>query len=141
MTSSHAADEQAMNPQYPGWSSTVNTSNQNSPNRREHALRPPLLTTALSGIQYQHGTTPISSTSLSSPFIHGSPYAASPANGRSASSASMSSRQPAAYSVPYNPQDWGPLGAPAQNQYSHAGNQLRIAPPQRAHAGWCLFKH
>ncbi|KAJ6171018.1 hypothetical protein N7470_000085 [Penicillium chermesinum] len=132
MTSSHA-DEQPMNPQYPGWSSTAaSTSNQNSPNRREHAVQPPLLTTALGGVHYQHGTTPISSTSLSSPFIHGSPYVSSPANVRSASSTSMSGRQPAAYSVPYNPQDWGPMGNPAQAQYP-SGNQLRITPQSRPH--------
>ncbi|KAJ5778041.1 hypothetical protein N7520_001287 [Penicillium odoratum] len=125
MASNHAGDEQ----QYTGWSSTAANSNQPSPNRRDHAVQPPLLTTALSGLQFHHGTTPLSSTSLSSPFIHThSPLVSSPANPRSTSS----SRQPANYSVPYNPQDWGPVGlAAAQAQYPHSGSQIRPAPQQR----------
>ncbi|KAJ5730053.1 uncharacterized protein N7483_004561 [Penicillium malachiteum] len=124
-SSSHTGDEQ----HYTGWSSNTSTSNQPSPNFREHALQPPLLTTALSGIHFQSGTTPLSSTSLSSPFIHGqSPAVASPAIGRSP----PSSRQPSNYNVPYNPQDWGPLGgAPAQAQYAHAGNQQRVVSQNR----------
>ncbi|KAJ5920732.1 hypothetical protein N7454_009265 [Penicillium verhagenii] len=127
MPSRHAGDEQ----QYTGWPSTAANNNQPSPNRRDHALQPPLLTTALSSLQYHHGTTPLSSTSLSSPFIHTqSPCVPSPANARSASS----SRQPANYGVPYNPQDWGPVGGgAAQNPYPPPGSQLRAAPQQRVH--------
>ncbi|KAJ5089556.1 hypothetical protein N7532_008240 [Penicillium argentinense] len=130
-TSNYASNEQPMNSQYPGWSS-----NQPSPNRREHAIQPPLLTTALGGSQFHHVNTPLSTTSLSSPFTQShSPYVASPANGRSASSSSsMASRQPAGYSVPYNPQDWGPMGAPGQAPYHQSSNTPRVAPQQRTYA-------
>lgn len=133
MAQGHAGDEQ----HYNGWSSAPgNTSNQPSPNFREHAIQPPLLTTSLSGIQFQHGhgTTPLSSTSLSSPFIHGqSPPGTSPAIGRSP----LRTRQPTNYNVPYNPQDWGPPagGAAAQAQYAHSGSQRRVIPQQRAQTG------
>ncbi|KAJ5168321.1 uncharacterized protein N7482_003915 [Penicillium canariense] len=131
LSASHAADEQPLNSQYSGWSSTANLRNQPSPNRREHAVQPPLLTTALNSSHFQHASTPLSSTSLSSPFTQGqSPAVSSPANGRSASSSSsMASRQ---YSVPYNPQDWGPVGgAPAQTAYSQPNNVHRTAPQRR----------
>lgn len=132
LASNHAGDEQ----QYSGWSSTP-ANNQPSPNRREHAVQPPLLTTALSGSQFHHASTPLSSTSLSSPFTQGhSPYVASPVNARSAPSSSMVSRQSAAYNVPYNPQDWGPMGGnSAQAQYSQSSNVHRISPQQTSHAG------
>ena len=137
LSSSHARDEQSFSPHYPGWSSTVpNPNNQPSPNRREHAVQPPLLTTALSGAHFQHGTTPLSSTSLSSPFIHGqSPAVASPAN----RSASSSSRHANAYNVPYNPQHWGPVGGggsgTVHTQYAQQSNVMRVAPQQRTHTG------
>lgn len=128
MASSHAGDEQ----HYNGWSPGIaNNNNQPSPNRRDQALQPPLLTTALSGLQFPQGTTPLSSTSLSSPFIHGqSPCVPSPATGRAA----PPSRQPANYNVPYNPQDWGPVGGTAaQAQYAHSGSQHRVVSQQRTH--------
>lgn len=133
MAPGHAGDEQ----QYTGWSSAAPNSNQPSPGRRDQAVQPPLLTTALSGLQFHHGTTPLSSTSLSSPFIHTqSPCVPSPANARSTSS----SRQTANYGVPYNPQDWGPPGpAAAQAQYPHQSSQLRVATQPRPHTGWFLF--
>lgn len=138
-TSNYAGNEQPMNPQYASWSSTA-TSNQPSPNRREHAVQPPLLTTALSGPQFHSVNTPLSTTSLSSPFTQShSPYVTSPANGRSASSSSsMASRQPTSYSVPYNPQDWGPMGGPpgsAPAPYHQSSNVPRVAPQQRTYAG------
>ncbi|CAI7601910.1 unnamed protein product [Penicillium pancosmium] len=125
-----------MNPQYAGWSSST-TSNQPSPGRREFAVQPPLLTTSLGGPQFHAVNTPLSTTSLSSPFIQShSPYVASPANGRSASSSSsMASRQAASYSVPYNPQDWGPMGGgPAQAPYHQSSSAPRVAPQQRTYA-------
>ncbi|KAJ5221667.1 uncharacterized protein N7469_010554 [Penicillium citrinum] len=125
-----------MNPQYAGWSSST-TSNQPSPNRREFAVQPPLLTTALGSSQFHPVNTPLSTTSLSSPFTQAhSPYVASPANGRSASSSSsMASRHTASYSVPYNPQDWGPMsGAPAQAPYQQSHSAPRVAPQQRGYA-------
>lgn len=133
MAPSHAGDEQ----QYTGWSSAAANNNQPSPGRRDQAVQPPLLTTALGGLQFHHGTTPLSSTSLSSPFIHTqSPCVPSPANARSTSS----SRQTTNYGVPYNPQDWGPLGpAAAQAQYPHQSSQIRVAPQPRPHTGSFLF--
>ncbi|KAJ5183685.1 hypothetical protein N7492_001301 [Penicillium capsulatum] len=131
LPSTHARDEQPFNSQYPGWSSTPAISNQPSPNRREHAVQPPLLTTALSGSSFHHASTPLSSTSLSSPFIHGqSPCVPSPANARSASSSSMASRHTTAYNIPYNPQDWDPQagGGNAHVQYSQSNNVVRVAP-------------
>lgn len=131
-----------MNPQYASWSATT-TSNQTSPNRRELAVQPPLLTTSLSGPQFHHVNTPLSTTSLSSPFTQNhSPYVASPANGRSASSSSsMASRQPANYSVPYNPQDWGPMGgAPVQAPYHQSNSVPRVAPQQRTYAGRFIYQ-
>ncbi|KAJ6089761.1 hypothetical protein N7467_004977 [Penicillium canescens] len=133
--SNHAADEQPLSNHYPGWSSTAaSPSNQQSPGRREHAVQPPLLTTALSGPQYQGlgaglglTPTPLSSTSLSSPFTHGqSPCVPSSINGRSVSSSSMASRN--AYNVPYNPQDWGPPGRPSAQGYLQPGSMHRVTP-------------
>ncbi|KAJ5606105.1 hypothetical protein N7510_008886, partial [Penicillium lagena] len=116
-----------------------------SPIRREYAVQPPLLTTALSGSQFQgHGAllTPLSSTSLSSPFTltqGQSPCVSSPGNTRSASSSSMSSRQAAAYNVPYNPRDWGPAGgASAQGAYPPMNNMVRIVPQQHTHTEMSL---
>ncbi|KAJ5567338.1 hypothetical protein N7535_006644 [Penicillium sp. DV-2018c] len=123
LASDNAGVEQPLsNHHYSGWSSTAaSPSIQPSPGRREHAVQPPLLTTGLAAPQYQGlglTPTPLSSTSLSSPFTHGqSPCVPSPMNGRSVSSSSMASRN--AYNVPYNPQDWGPPGRPqAQTQQS-----------------------
>ncbi|KAJ5781440.1 uncharacterized protein N7518_009923 [Penicillium psychrosexuale] len=127
----HAGVEQPLSNHYPGWSSTAaGPSNQPSP-RREHAVQPPLLTTALSGPQYQGlglTPTPSSSTSLSSPFTHSlSPAVPSPVNGRSVSLSSMASRN--AYNVPYNPQDWGPPGRPqSQAPYLQPGAMHRVTP-------------
>ncbi|KAJ5482698.1 hypothetical protein N7539_006144 [Penicillium diatomitis] len=120
-----------MNPDYSGWSSSATTSNYPSPGRREHAAQPLSLMTALNAAQFQHASTPLSSTSLSSPFTHGvSPAVASPHNARSASSSSMAARQ---FSMPYNPQDWGPVGGHSsqpgyaqQPTLHHAAQQQRV---------------
>lgn len=118
--------------------SWTSTGNHPSPGRREHAVRPPPLTTALSGRQFQGlGValpTPLSSTSLSSPFIaHGqSPCVSTPSNGAVAPSP-MASRH---YNVPYNPRDWGPVssssGSTAQSPYpqsSSSGSMRRMVHP------------
>ena len=40
----------------------------------------------------------------------------------------MALRHHAAYTVPYNPQDWGPVGGPtAQAAYSQSSNVHRVA--------------
>lgn len=138
LPSNHAGDEQ----QYSGWSSAP-ANHQISPSRREHAVQPPLLTTALGSSQFHPASTPLSSTSLSSPFTQGhSPYVASPVNPRSAPSSSIASRQVAAYNVPYNPQDWGPMGGPsAQTQYAQPGSVHRVLPQQRHHTGLFRILH
>lgn len=85
------------------------------PRRRQHAVQPPTLLT--STLENAHnaswGTgilTPLSTTSLSSPFsIHQpSPYPLSPAGAMRGTSPSLH-QAPAAFSAPYNPQQWGPL--------------------------------
>ncbi|KAL2866570.1 uncharacterized protein BJX67DRAFT_131753 [Aspergillus lucknowensis] len=116
------------------------TSGQPSPGRREYAIQPPPLTTAFNNHQLQglgvglgagYAATPLSTTSLSSPFTQ-SP-AVNSATSAAPGSSPMASRQ---YSVPYNPQDWGPLNnSPmnaGQSAYASSGNILRIVPHQRA---------
>lgn len=134
-----------------GWPVTniTNTSNHPSPGRREHAVQPPPLTTALNGHQFQglgvglgqgYAPTPISSTSLSSPFIQQSPCVASP-GGAAMGPSSMASRP---YNVPYNPRDWGPMsssssgGSTAQSPYpqsSTSNNMQRRMHPREPHPG------
>lgn len=131
-----------------GWPVTTNTGNHPSPGRREHAVQPPPLTTALSGHQFQGlgvglnpGYTPISSTSLSSPFIQGqSPCVASPGSGAVGPSP-MASRP---YNVPYNPRDWGPMsssssgGSTVQSpfpQSSTSSSMRRRMQPREPHPG------
>lgn len=143
-SSSNAGDELASGAQpLSSWPSPYHSnSNQISPRRREHAVQPPPLTTALNNSQFQglglglgaaYSPAPLSTTSLSSPFTHGqSPVVASP-GGLALGSSPMSSRQ---YNVPYNPQDWGPVGHssvnPGQQSYPQANNMLRIVPQPRS---------
>ncbi|KAJ5322411.1 hypothetical protein N7452_010700 [Penicillium brevicompactum] len=117
--------------QYPGWSVSASPRIQQSPGHREHAVQPPVLTTALNGPQYQGlglAQTPLSTTTLSSPFVHGqSPYIPPPAVERPAPPPSMASRN--AYNVPYNPQDWGPPGRSQAQSYAPPNTMRRT--PQR----------
>ncbi|PYH45297.1 uncharacterized protein BP01DRAFT_356782 [Aspergillus saccharolyticus JOP 1030-1] len=142
-SSSNAGDELSSGVQpLSSWPSPYSSaSHQVSPRRREHAVQPPPLTTAFSSSQFQglglglgagYSPTPLSTTSLSSPFTHGqSPVVASP-GGVAIGSSPMSSRQ---YNVPYNPQDWGPVGHTAintgQQTYPQTNNMLRIVPQPR----------
>lgn len=125
-------------PSESGWSPTaVNLSNQPSPSRREYAVQPPRLATALSGHQLQglgvgagYASTPLSTTSLSSPFTQGqSPRVPSPGN--LAGSSPMASRQ-SSYNVPYNPRDWGPVTG-GQSTYPHTNNSMLRVVPQPQH--------
>jgi len=131
-----------------GWSPipTGTVSNQPPSSRREHAVQPPPLTTALSGHQFQglgvalgpgYASTPLSTTSLSSPFTQSqSPCVSSPSSAAVAPSP-MASRH---YNVPYNPRDWGPVNSSSsansgQSAYPHSSssNSLRRSvhrPPQ-----------
>ncbi|KAB8074095.1 hypothetical protein BDV29DRAFT_174170 [Aspergillus leporis] len=121
-----------------GWPTPhASTSNQPSPSRREHALQPPPLTTALNGHQYHglgvalgpsYSSTPLSTTSLSSPFTQSQSPATHTPGGTVAGPSSMASRQ---YNVPYNPQDWGPVRGSGQSTYPQTNNMLRIVPQSR----------
>lgn len=89
-----------------------------SPRRRPHALQPPsLLTTTLGNAHAtSHGVgashTPVSTTSLSSPFsLHqASPYPGSPGGARRGTSP-MAVSATRSYSAAYNPQQWGPVSS------------------------------
>lgn len=129
----------------PSWPTPhASTSNQPSPSRREHALRPPPLTTTLSGPQFHglgvalggnYSSTPLSTTSLSSPFTQGQSPATNISGGVGTGSSSMASRQ---YNVPYNPQDWGPVGVSGQSTYPQTNSMTRIISQSRqagSHAG------
>ena len=99
---------------------------QQSPRRRENVAQPPMLMTSLSGPQYQglgvalspgYTATPISTTTLSSPFSLSqaqSQYHPSPGTAARGTSP-MTSRHSGGYNAPYNPQEWGPVGAPSPN--------------------------
>ncbi|UDD56488.1 hypothetical protein AFCA_004029, partial [Aspergillus flavus] len=113
------------------------TSNQPSPSRREHALQPPPLTTTLNGPQFHglgvalggnYSSTPLSTTSLSSPFTQGQSPATNTPGGVGVGSSSMTSRQ---YNVPYNPQDWGPVGGSGQSTYPQTTSMTRIISQSR----------
>ena len=127
-----------------------------SPLRRQNAAQPPTLrTTSLNNTQglglgygLNAGQTPISTTSLSSPFAlhNASPYPASP----SVTASPMAVRSPATFSTPYNPQQWGrigsdgsPLVGPAASTLSplHARQSSRAvayAPRLRGPDGMCM---
>lgn len=139
-----------------GWSTSYpdhSASNQPSPGRREHARQPPPLTTAFSGqhlqglgVQYggNYASTPLSTTSLSSPFVQGQSPAVNTPGGVALGTSPMASRQ---YNVPYNPQDWGPMngGVMHAGQPSYAqpnNNMLRVmthSRPAGPHTGLSRF--
>ncbi|GKZ25731.1 hypothetical protein AbraIFM66951_004486 [Aspergillus brasiliensis] len=127
---------------FSGWPTPLTSSNQPSPSRREHAVQLPPLTTSLGGHQFQglglalgsgYTSTPLSSTSLSSPFTQGQSPAVGSPGGAAIGSSPMASRQ---YNVPYNPQDWGPVGSGSMNAgqttYTPPNNMLRIVSQPRS---------
>lgn len=90
-----------------------------SPRRRQHAVQPPSLLTSTLGNAHisSHGVgpnsqTPISTTSLSSPFsVHqASPYPSSPASTLRGSSP-MALRSSSSFAAAYNPQQWGAMNS------------------------------
>ena len=124
-----------------------------SPLRRQHVAQPPtLLTTSLSNAHSlghglgMNGGTPLSTTSLSSPFsVQSTAYQASPA---SAAPNSMLTSSPATYAANYNPQQWGRIGSGAVADFGagttrsplHARQQSRnvqYAPRPRGPDGTC----
>ena len=85
-----------------------------NPRRRQHAIQPPSLQTTTLGNVHSFGLgigvtgqTPVSTTSLSSPFSvhHSSPYPASP-GALLRGTSPMALRNPAGFNAPYNPQQW-----------------------------------
>ncbi|KAI3016890.1 hypothetical protein CBS147345_4542 [Aspergillus niger] len=142
-SSGNAGDEPPSGPySYSGWPTPLTSSNQPSPSRREHAVQPPPLTTSLGGHQFQglglalgsgYSSTPLSSTSLSSPFTQGQSPAVGSPGGAAIGSSPMASRQ---YNVPYNPQDWGPVGSGSMNAgqatYTPPNSMLRIVSQPRS---------
>ncbi|KAL4976642.1 hypothetical protein BDW66DRAFT_150803 [Aspergillus desertorum] len=103
-------------------------------------MQPPPLTTSFNTHQFQgqglgvglgagYLSTPLSTTSLSSPFTQ-SPAVNSA--GTALGSSPMASRQ---YNAPYNPQDWGPVNNgpmnAGQSPYSQSGNMLRVVSQHR----------
>lgn len=104
-----------------------------SPRCRRRAVQPPTLTTTV-GFGQNHGSglglinqTPISTTSLSSPFsssvVQQSPYPASPA-GTLRGASLMPLRNSAGVSAPYNPQQWAsPTSASGTSSSTRRTNQ------------------
>ena len=97
--------------------------------RRENAVQPPHLLTSALGHARNVGLgigaanqTPISATTLSSPFSgrHQSPYPAS-ASGSARDGSPMALRPAGGFNAPYNPQQWGPAGneSPATSTAPH----------------------
>ena len=95
--------------------------------RRQRAVQPPSLTTTIGLGLGVPGQTPISTTSLSSPFsanFPSSPYPVSP-GGALRGTSPMSHRGPTAFSTPYNPQQWGPISAASSNPASSTASSTR----------------
>lgn len=114
-----------------------------SPRRRQQAVQPPnLLTTSLGNARNAGlgiggiGQTPLSSTSLSSPFSARpqSPYVHSP-GGASRGASPMALRSQSSFSGTYNPQQWGPVGngssissSTAEHRQAQSSRVLALAP-------------
>ena len=103
-----------------------------SPRRRQHAVQPPNLLTTSLGNARNIGLglggsiqTPLSTTSLSSPFstYQPSPYPASP-GGAMRGVSPMATRTPAAYNTPYNPQQWGSSSSSSSSALGTRPRQL-----------------
>ncbi len=82
--------------------------------RRQHAVRPPTLLTTSLGNAHTAGSiaqTPLSTTSLSSPFAY--PQLAYPASpgGAMRGTSPMQFRSTVSYPTAYNPQQWGPVSS------------------------------
>ena len=93
-----------------------------SPRRRDNVPQPPVLTTSLSGLQYQGGglpSAPTPSSALSSPFSQANPsafpssYNPSP-TGAQRGTSPMAARLSGAYTTTYNPREWGQVTSSPQ---------------------------
>ena len=115
-----------MSSHYPYDHPLEDASSLHPPRRRQRGVQPPsLLTTSLNNAQHLgHGMgvsvqTPVSSTTLSSPFsVHqATPYPASP-GGVMRGTSPMALRSAVSLSGQYNPQQWGPI--------SHEGSPMQV---------------
>ena len=111
---------------------------QFSTTRGQHAGQPPTLLTAL-GSAYNQGLdagvgsqTPLSTTSLSSPFsIHQtSAYPPSPGAAMRGTSP-LAVRGPSNFNPPYNPQQWGPLGSSSNSPLEAATRSRQLGQSAR----------
>lgn len=111
-----------------------------SPRCRRRAVQPPTLTTTVSfGQSHASGLglfsqTPVSTTSLSSPFssssvVQQSPYPTSPA-GTLRGTSPMALRSSTGFSAPYNPQQW----ASPSSASGTSSSTRRLNQPTRATA-------
>lgn len=125
-----------MNPQY----SYARTPELVGPSIRQHGLQPPsLLTTTLENAHSlglgMAGQTPISATSLSSPFSTAhqpSPYHASPP-GAIRGTSPVVHRMPTTFNMAYNPQQWGPVNSgPTPNSSSRPTSMRQSSQSRRA---------
>lgn len=123
-----------MNPQYPYARSPELVGSS----IRQHVLQPPsLLTTTLENAHSlglgMAAHTPISATSLSSPFSSAhqpSPYQASPP-GAMRGTSPVVHRMPATLNMAYNPQQWGPVNSGATPSSSSRPTSMRQASQSR----------
>lgn len=125
-----------MNPQYP----YARTPELVGPSIRQHSLQPPsLLTTTLENAHSlglgMASQTPISATSLSSPFSFAhqpSPYHASPP-GAMRGTSPVVHRMPTTFNMAYNPQQWGPVNSgPTPNSSSRPTSMRQSSQSRRA---------
>ena len=102
--------------------------------RRPHAAQPPnLLITSLDNARQSHlgigptGQTPISTTSLSSPFSLQTQSAHPQSFGGNMITATPQTFRPQqTFSTAYNPQEWGPVNTPGTPTASGSRRQARI---------------
>lgn len=125
-----------MNPQYP----YARTPELVGPSIRQHGHQPPsLLTTTLENAHSlglgMASQTPISATSLSSPFSSAhqpSPYHASPP-GAMRGTSPVIHRMPTTFNMAYNPQQWGPVNSgPTPNSSSRPTSMRQSSQSRRA---------
>lgn len=131
-----------MNSQYP-YARTAELEGPSSPSIRRHGLQQPSLLTTTLGNAHSlglgiAGQTPISATSLSSPFSFSahqpSPYHGSPP-GAMRGTSPVPHRMSTTFNMAYNPQQWGPVNSgPTPNSSSRptsmrqSSSQTRQAP-------------
>ena len=102
--------------------------------RRQHALQPPSLLTTTVGNAHNLGQTPISATSLSSPFSSHQPssYPGSAIGTMRGSSSPMVHRPSSAFNMAYNPQQWGPVSSGSNSIPTSASRSAAIRQPMQS---------